>query len=655
MTLRPRPSGLSGDDLDAAVEAANLPTLVMVLVQLTGDLRWLDEPYRPTMPRGLDDHDTGGLPEDRQQEVRLAARAAIAAWLGGAPVVLPDPDVDLITRMLSTSVGEPVGAEYGRFIQAELLAAVAGEAIAAPPSEPAETDLDVIVIGGGVSGICAAVRLGQLGVPYTVLERNHRVGGVWQENKYPAAAVDTPSHLYSYAFAPGDWPRWFGAREHIHEYLEDVARDFGVLPHVRFGVEVTQARYLPDEQAWAVDTVTGDGTRETLRARVVISGVGAFNTPKVPPFPGLETFAGPAFHTARWPEGFEVTGKRVVVVGNGASAMQLVPAIAPEVAALTVFQQEPHWIAPFPKFRTPVPEPVRALLREVPLYHAWYRARLSWAFNDKLHPSLRKDPDWPHPDRSVNLANDRFRQFLVAHIERELGDRTDLLPDVLPAYPPLGKRLLLDNGWYRTLRLDNVRLVSDSLTQVLPTGVRTATGEEIEADVLIFATGFDVVTFLSTIDVVGRSGRALREVWNHDDAAAYLGLAVPDFPNFFILYGPNTQTGHGGSLIGLVEAQMNHIVRVLTQMMERQAGAVEVRTEVFTEYNARVDAEHAELLWTHPKVSNYFTNSRGRVVVNSPYRVVDFCAMAAAADLGDYVVESAALFDTPQNLLNTNL
>lgn len=636
-----RTGAMTTDELNAAVELANLPTLLMVLVQLTGDLRWLDEPYRPTMPRGLDDNDSGGLPEAIQREVRTATSDAIAAWFAGAPVALPAPDEELITRMLGVAVGEPVGEEYGRYVQVELTAAVAAETLSAPATERAGGDLDVIIIGGGVSGICAAVRLGQLGVPYTVLERNDRVGGVWLENRYPAAGVDTPSHLYSYSFAPGDWPRWFGAREHIHTYLEDVARQFDVLPHVVFSTEVLQARYLPAEQMWEVHTRTPDGRLEQRRARIVISAVGAFNTPKVPPIPGLETFSGPAFHTARWPEDVDVGDKRVVVVGNGASAMQVVPAIAPEVASLTVFQEEPHWIAPFPKFRVPVPDPVSVLFREVPLYHAWYRARLSWTFNDKLHSSLRKDPEWPHSDRSVNKFNDRFRMFLTSYIESELAGREDLIPSVLPTYPPLGKRLLLDNGWYRTLRRDNVRLVSDRLTEITADGVLTAGGEHIPADVLVFATGFDVVTFLSTLDVVGRSGRTLREIWNHDDAAAYLGLAVPDFPNFFVLYGPNTQTGHGGSLIGLVEAQMNHISRVVTQMIEQGVEVVEVRPEVYAEYNQRVDAEHAELLWTHPRVHTYFKNSRGRVVVNSPFRVVEFCAMTAAADLDVYACEAA--------------
>lgn len=638
MTHDPREGSLSAPDLTAAVEAANVPTLLLVLTQLTGDLSWLEEPYRPIAPRGLDDNDTGGLPDDVQRTVRSAACDAISRWLTGTPMAIPSPDPELIVRMLSAAVGEAVPAEYGPMIQADVASALTAQGEHAGEFEP-PTGLDVLIIGSGVSGICAAVRLQRAGIPYTIIERNDGVGGVWTENRYPAAAVDTPSHLYSYSFAPHDWPRWFGAREHIHAYLEDVAEQFGVLPHVTFGTTVRTARFDQEAQGWVVEVQTADGTRKTLRARIVISAVGAFNTPVTPQLPGLDSFQGPAFHTARWPRDLDVAGKKVAVVGNGASAMQVVPAIASDVASMTVFQLEPHWIAPFPKFKVPVPDAVRALLLAVPLYHAWYRARLSWTFNDKLHGMLRKDPAWPHPERSLNKANDRFREVLTAYVEAELGDRTELLADLVPTYPPLGKRLLLDNGWYRTMRRDNVRLISDRVTEVRPNGLVTRSGEEIEADVIVFATGFDVVHFLSTLDVVGRSGRSLQETWNGDDAAAYLGLAVPDFPNFFMLYGPNTQTGHGGSLISLVEAQLNHIMSLVEQMVEQKVATVEARQDAYHSYNMKVDAEHAAMVWTHPGMETYYRNSRGRVVVNSPFRVVDFWAMTSSADLADYLTD----------------
>jgi 4-hydroxyacetophenone monooxygenase len=512
--------------------------------------------------------------------------------------------------------------------------ASAGQPLAADDSL---AGLDAIIIGGGVSGIAAAARLGAAGLRYRLIERGSQLGGVWNENRYPAAAVDTPSHLYSYSFAPGDWPRWYGAREQIHDYLQNVAARYDVPAHVEFSTTAERAEWDASAGVWRVEVRRADGRREALMARFLVSAVGAFNTPMTPAIPGRDVFEGPAFHTARWPADVDLAGKRVAVVGNGASAMQVVPAIAADVAQLLVFQLEPHWIAPFPRFKQPVPEPVRALMQAVPLYAAWYRARLGWIFNDKLFPVLRKDPDWPHPERSTNAQGEGLRKSLTRYIESELGDRTDLLPSLVPTYPPLGKRLLLDNGWYRTLRRDNVELVTEPMTELRRHSVITSSGREIEVDAVVFATGFDVVSFLSTIEVVGRSGVPLRKVWNGDDAAAYLGLAVPDFPNLFLLYGPNTQTGHGGSLISLVEAQLNHIMSLLEQMAANDLQTVEVKREVHDDYNARVDAEHAGLVWTHPGMETYYRNSRGRVVVSCPWRVVDFWTMTEHARLEDYL------------------
>jgi 4-hydroxyacetophenone monooxygenase len=627
---------LAASGLSAAVEVANIPTLLLLLVQLTGDESWLEAPYRPALARGIDDNDSGGLSDGLQAEVRAAASEAIAGWLADGAVAIERPTADQVVRWLSSAAGEDIPREYGPMVQREI--ASAGQSL--PPGDGL-AGLDAIIIGGGVSGIAAAARLGAAGLRYRLIERNSRLGGVWNENRYPAAAVDTPSHLYSYSFAPGDWPRWYGTREHIQDYLESVAAQYDVPSRVEFSTTAERAEWDADSRAWRVEVCRADGHREVLTARLLVSAVGAFNTPMTPAIPGRDVFEGPAFHTARWPAEVDLADKRVAVVGNGASAMQVVPAIAADVARLFVFQREPHWIAPFPRFKQPAPEPVRALMQAVPLYAAWYRARLGWIFNDKLFPVLRKDPDWPHPERSTNAQSEALRGLLTRYIKSELGGRTDLLSSLIPSYPPLGKRLLLDNGWYRTLCRGNVELVADRVTELRPHSVVTSSGREIEVDAVVFATGFDVVSFLSTIEVVGRSGVPLRKVWNGDDAAAYLGLAVPDFPNLFLLYGPNTQTGHGGSLISLVEAQLNHIMSLLEQMVAHDIETVEVKPEVHDAYNARVDSEHAGLVWTHPGMETYYRNSRGRVVVSCPWRVVDFWTMTERARLDDYVVEPA--------------
>jgi 4-hydroxyacetophenone monooxygenase len=322
--------------------------------------------------------------------------------------------------------------------------------------------------------------------------------------------------------------------------------------------------------------------------------------------------------------------------------MQVAPEIQPLVETLTIFQHSPQWAAPFEQFRKTVPESVRYLMQEVPLYRAWYRARLGWTFSDRVHAALQKDPSWPHPERSLNAANDGHREYFTRYILEQLGTRTDLVDKVLPTYPPFGKRMLMDNGWFRMLTEPNVRLITDRIDHIEPDAVVTVAGTRHEADVLVLATGFDVLRFITAFDVVGRTGRTLREAWDDDDARAFLGLAVPEFPNFFCLYGPNTQPGHGGSLIFVVEQQVHYLMDLLRQMLEKGLAVVEVRRDVHDAYNAAVDAAHEQMVWTHPGMETYYRNSRGRVVVNIPYRNVDLFHMTRHADLADYVVEPQA-------------
>ena len=359
-----------------------------------------------------------------------------------------------------------------------------------------------------------------------------------------------------------------------------------------------------------------------------------------PDIDGLDSWTGERWHTARWPADADLSGKHVAIIGNGASCMQIGPEIQNDVASLTIYQRSNHWAAPFERFRQAVPDPLRHLLREVPLYRDWYRVRLGWTFNDRIHSALQKDPSWDHPERSLNATNDAHREFFTQYVASELGDRADeLMPKVLPTYPPFGKRMLMDNGWYRMLRNPNVSLVDDRIARIETNRIVTENGTEREADVLVLATGFDVLRLVNTYQAVGRSGRTLRQAWEDDNAKAYLGTVVPEFPNYFILYGPNLQPGHGGSLIFVVEMQVRYIMDVLRQMAEQKLGSVEIRPEVHEAYNAGVDDAHTRMVWTHPGMSTYYRNPRGRIVINSPYRNVDFYAMTKSANLDEYVTE----------------
>jgi 4-hydroxyacetophenone monooxygenase len=392
---------------------------------------------------------------------------------------------------------------------------------------------------------------------------------------------------------------------------------------------------------WDVTLRTAGGARETLTADVVISATGYLNRPAYPDIEGLADFAGPCMHTARWPADVEIAGKRVAVLGTGASAMQLVPAIAGVAERVIVFQRSPQWGLPNPNQPRTVPPATQLLMRDVPFYLGWYRLRLVWNFGDRLFPALQIDPDWPHPERAVNAINDRHRQFLTKYILSELGERTDLVDKCLPTYPPYGKRPLLDAGWFRTVARPDVELVTDPVARVTPTGVVTAAGEEIPADVVVLATGFQNLNLLAPIEVRGRSGRTLRETWGEDDATAHLGITVPDFPNFFMLLGPNTIAGHGGSAALGIEMEVRYVMGLIARMVAEGIVTVECRKEVHDAYVERIDEALSRTIWAHRGMTTYYRNRRGRVVSTMPWTNVEFWHMTREPDLDDFHVERA--------------
>ena len=497
-----------------ALTVANLPTLCCLLVHLTGDRSWIEGEFVPSRTRGLDDNDSGGFSEGVKQKIRDAAHIALTDWLSGKSPALPNPTDELLVEMMGTSLGEVVPQSYAPMIRNDL--ALSDNSVASSISTPANSDFCALIIGAGISGLCAAIAFEAVGIPYTIVERHNDLGGVWFENRYPGAACDVPSYLYSFSFAAYDWSRFFAGSSEIHNYLESVVDRHDIRRHIRFGLEVVETRFDEISGKWEASLIDANGTQQLMRANLLISGVGAFNKPRMPNIPGLEDFKGRSVHTARYPEeGMDLEGRNVILIGNGASAMQVAPAIADKVASLTIVQRTPQWAAPFPKFGKEIPGSLRRLLMEVPLYRLWYRLRLSWAFNDKLYEAVQQDPSWDGGGRSINAINDAHRAGLEAYIKSELGSTINLLPQVLPGYPPFGKRMLLDNGWFRTLAKKNVKLVTGSVVEAHATGVTTTDGKKHEADVLIWATGFDVVNLLAPMKVIGLGGRELQPLLAH--------------------------------------------------------------------------------------------------------------------------------------------
>jgi 4-hydroxyacetophenone monooxygenase len=627
-------------ELRAALRDANLPTLLLVLTQFAGDDRWLQEPFIPSRTQALNDNDTAGFSPELQEQVRDAAHEILRGWRDGEiPTPLPPAD-EAIPDMLSVALGERVPPEYAT--------TMAEEAGFHPRSDvdwhferpEAAAQFPVVVIGAGLSGIATAVMLSRLRIPYVVIEKNPAAGGVWQENHYPGAGVDTPVHLYCYSFAPRrEWSRFYARQGEIRDYIQGVASAFGIAAHTRFDSEVEAAEWDDTSQRWNIRVRTADDV-SAMSARAVISCVGVLNRPFIPDFADMDVFTGRILHSARWEDDLDVTGKNVTVIGTGATAMQLVPAIAGQAAKVTVVQRSPQWVVPNENYLREVPAGARLLMSQVPFYASFYRLRLVWMFQDKLLATLRRDPAWPHPDRSINAMNEKHRLFFTQYVDEQLGDRSDLRDRVLPTYPPYGKRILMDNRWIQTVKRDDVEVVQAGVGGFDEHHVKTIDGRSHEADIVILATGFHSSQMLSPMQIRGRDGVELSEVWDDDNPFAYLGMTVPGFPNFFIIGGPNTALGHGGSAIYPAECCVAYVGQLIVRMIEDDISAVDVREHVCASYNEKVDAEHDQLIWTHPDTTVWYKNARGRVTATTPWRGVDFWEMTRTPDLSDFHVAS---------------
>lgn len=617
--------------LRRSLRDADLPIMLMVQVQLSGDDGLLDE-FAPHIARFL----------NKGEAVPSAMVAQLHDLLvetlsNPSPLPLAASPA-LMQKMMSACVGQAVPPEYVPMIMQDLgfdeSSRCSSRTIAAKMP-----DLRALVIGAGAAGLCAAIQLKAAGLKFDVIEKNADVGGTWFTNRYPGAGVDAPNHLYSFSLEPGhSWTRFFVKQRELQSYFRDCVKRHDLDSHIHFNTETTSAVYDATTGKWRVRTRGPGGEREWT-ADIVISAVGQLNRPAIPHLDGMESFGGTAVHTAQWSDEIDVTGKRVALIGTGASGMQVAPTIAPDVERLTIFQRSPNWIRTRPRYHETVSDGKKWALEHIPFYRAWYRFQLFWANSDGLHAALQKDPAWDKPELSLSKLNNELREEWTTYFTNKAGHDTELLRKVLPDYPPFGKRPLLDNNWFEMLERGNVTLVVDPVARVTPTSVVTKDGSEYSADMIVFATGFQASRMLFPIDIRGRSGRSLREVWGDNNPRAYLGMTVPDYPNFFILYGPNTNLGHGGSVIFHLEIQVRYVMKCLQLLAERGHRTLECRQEVHDAYNECVDAAHDRMVWTHPGVNNWYKNREGRVTTNSPWRIVDYWSMARQPNPQDFLLE----------------
>ncbi len=475
----------------------------------------------------------------------------------------------------------------------------------------------VVIVGSGFSGIGMVTRLKESGIDdLVVLERAEDVGGAWQANTYPGCTCDVPSHLYSFSFVPNpDWSSTYAPQAEIQEYLRTCADRLDVRRHVRFGVALERADWREEEQHWELGTSAG-----TLTADVVVSAMGPLTEPKLPDVPGLGSFEGAVMHSARWDHDIELHGKRVASIGTGASAVQYVPEIVDDVDHLVVFQRTAPWIMPHGK--RPISDAERRLYRRVPAAQRLVRAGV-YLGRELLVLGFAKQPRLM--GQIARLAN--------AHRDKQVPD-PELRRAVTPDYTLGCKRLMPSNRWYRALAKPNVELVTSGLREIRPRSVVDDAGVEREVDAIIFGTGFRVTDIPASEHVRGRDGVLLSEHWN-GGPRAYLGTAIPGFPNFFMLLGPNTGLGHS-SMVYMIEAQVEHVRAAIAVMDTAGAATIEVRPEAHDAFNSDVDARMRGTVWDIGGCSSFYIDQTGRNATLWPDWTWRFRRLATRFDVDAY-------------------
>lgn len=635
-------------------EADTVPQMLLH-AQLTGDESLLYE-AGPFIKGGWSHMES--IPDGLREKIRNAlvdALKAVAAGQLEEPRLTPHS----LSRLLGYGVNHLVPEDYGAMFLEEAAPRLGRMRTADwrrdPPCERLSA-CPVIIAGAGASGLCMAIMLRKAGIPFEIIERNDEVGGTWYENGYPGAGVDIPTHVYSFSFAPKpDWNRVFSLRDELLDYLKGITEKYRLRDSIRFNSEVVSAEYDSDRACWNVTVRSASGEVEIRSAKIFVPSVGSLNRPAFPKVEGLGSFTGPLFHTARWDHEVDLKGKRVAIVGTGASSVQVGPTIAPDVKKLTIFQRSPGWVGLNQSYHTVFSPGMRWASAHIPYFYMWYRFLLFWASGDTNHAVVQRDPNWDKPDLSLNARNHAIRENMIRHMETELAERPDLLAKVIPNYPPWGKRMLRDNGWFSMLRRDNVELVSAGVTRIEPDAIVDSNGDRHPVDIIILATGFRPTEVLAPMTIIGRTGRSINAVWNEEGARAYMGMAVPEFPNMFILGGPNTGLSHGGGIFFYIELQVRYIMQCLREMIERDKSSMEIRQVIHDEYNRRVDDMHERMVWTHPNVSNWYKNERGRVVGLAPWRLVDFWKMTSSMNPDDFVFEDGLTLGGPAVSLSNNL
>ena len=620
---------ISKQALERALDSASFPVIAALLVHFTGDISILDKLPKPNQvvlgeTQGFLTH------KDKQIIKKIALKEIGRFFSNSAFDDIYIPSNEELNEMMNFIVGEEVSSDYVPMMLGDLN-------ITTHTSKPnflaTKSNLEVLIIGAGMSGILAAIKLAEIGIKYKIYEKNNDLGGTWYENQYPGSRVDIANHFYSYSFEENhQWSEHFSRQPELLDYFKKCFHKYDIQKNTYFETQVTDMKFDELNQEWSVNSIC-HGEKKTESISIVISCVGQLNQPKVPEINGLKKFQGNMFHSSQWPNFDAISGKKVAVVGTGASAFQIVPSIAKSCKELTIFQRSPPWMFPNPQYHEEVDDGKKWLLKNLPFYSRWYRFLLFYPGSDQLLDSLFIDPAWKVRSDSINQKNDAMRELFTAAMLGQISDQS-LVDKVIPDYPPFGKRMLQDNGaWLQALHLPNVTLLSEGVECISSKGV-VSSSKELEFDTIIFATGFRAQDFFSPINIDGGSG-SYDKIYG-DSPRSYLGITFSSMPNFFAMYGPGTNLAHAGSIIFNSECQINYICSAIKYMLSNNFKVIRVKPEIEKQYQDRFDKRHEKMVWQHSKVSSWYQNSKGKVVTTSPWRLVEYWNWTNKFNQDDY-------------------
>lgn len=603
-----------------ALSQAQFDLLAMCLTHFTDDDKWL-----------------GKTEEKDRAEVEAAILAELMK-LKKTQAALPPPDKLKSFDKLVQATGRPMpGYAYpdpamtelrplGQdFIMDEMRGYVDEDYSDIPQS--LKDKFHVVICGSGVCGINLAIRLRVAGIPFTLLEKFNGVGGTWFLNVYPNVGCDTSSHMYCYSFDPNlQWTKWFAKGQENHRYLMSLVEKYDLKANIKLGCEVKEAVWDEKNSKWVVEYVQ-DGKTRNITSDVYVSCVGMLSNPNVPNVEGRETFKGTQMHTSRFKPATELKGKRIALVGTGASGMQIGPELAKVAKELTIFQSTPQWFLEIPNYKTDISLGERWCFENVPFYERWHRFKLLRHLLDQYYAAMLKDSD----------LNQAYHKLLSAHIEKKLEGKPDLLKKVMPNYPPICTRLLVDNNWCELVSQDNVNLVTERVVKVTENTLIGKEGTKAEVDVVVWATGFKSTQFLlPAMNVKGKGGLQIKDYWGVEPSA-HLGMTCPNFPNFFMTYGPNSNVSAGGSIVWVGENQARYITQCCGAMVRKKLKVMEVKKNVYDNYQQEVIKALGSTVWEDKRCTSWYKVAHAtKVTCNSPWPLEEYWRRTKQANLDDF-------------------